>query len=669
MLTVIAWSGMNKIAPIRPDVASAERSRVEGGANEIEIADLLRELWRKKPWIAAGALAGAALAVALVLTAESRYRSNATLIVDSQKSPAVDFEAALTGGSTEDAELNSQIEVIRSRSLMGAVVDELGLVDDPEFAPHLRDPSWFAQGLRAVGLTSPREPDAVVERERTIDELTGSLDVSIISKTYVFKLGIETDDARKSAEVVNAVAAAYIQDQIRAKVDGTGAAATWLNERVEKLEADVEEAEERLAQHISTAERSFDDAALAVSNQQLKAARGRLDTFLGQLGPDGAVTDRQRAQLARLEGEVAELSAIVEGQSADKLKANQLEREATAAAEIYTHFLERMNEIEVQRGVQEADIRILSAAIPRYERVSPRPVLTLAVGILLGTLLTALYVIARQMLATTFRSAAELRQATGLPVLAATPEAKISRLVRGQAARRQALLKHALEDVGAPLMEAIRNLRTSLRIAPGEGGTGMLVMATSSHPSEGKTTAAILLAASCAKIDKRVLLIECDLRKSQFLNYFPSLKPHGERGLPSALAAHDQGQDISPFILEEPRTGTHVILGGKSGGNAGDLLASEAFARFIESVRAAYDVVILDAPPLLPVPDARVLAPMADRVIYAVKAGATEARSVEEGLAMLASVGAPADGLILTQVSKADDAYGKGYGYGQAYGT
>jgi Mrp family chromosome partitioning ATPase len=107
-------------------------------------------------------------------------------------------------------------------------------------------------------------------------------------------------------------------------------------------------------------------------------------------------------------------------------------------------------------------------------------------------------------------------------------------------------------------------------------------------------------------------------------------------------------------------------MGQKSNVNAADLFSSDAFRNFMARVREMYDYIVIDTPPVLVVPDARVIAAVADAIIYAVEWDATPRAQVTEGLKLFASVGAPVTGLSLSQI---DPKKMKRYGYGGQYGA
>ena len=223
-----------------------------------------------------------------------------------------------------------------------------------------------------------------------------------------------------------------------------------------------------------------------------------------------------------------------------------------------------------------------------------------------------------------------------------------------------------LKRPSSAIMESIRDLRTSLMLsqtpATSDGmRSGSVLVFTSSVPAEGKTTSSILLALNSAALEKKVLLVECDLRRSTFKTYFGSRTPH------NLVNAIEQAENWQDAIWTRPGTNLDIIFGGVAKGrNAADIFASQEFADFIERMKSRYDLIVLDSPPVLPVPDARLIAKLSDKVIYVVRSSSTPSSTVEAGLRLFKNIGVSVDGITLTQINKRD---GYGYGYGYGYGS
>jgi len=641
-----------------PSTPSAENDEVDAG-------ELVKLFWRNKWWIAAAMVLSMGLGFLYALQFPNLYSSEARLILASQEQNATGLDSLVAGISNEDTELHSQIEVIKSRSIVGAVVDRLNLQTDPEYVLSLREESIGTKVKDSIKklFRLPYGRGDADHRKMAIDQLIQNLKVEILPKTQVFKISLETENPLKSVEIVNALADEFVDDQILTKLESNSKAATWLEEKVLRLGASLEEAEEKAANFRTQTERAITEQDLLQSNLSLKNARGRLDTFKSSLraatGSDIPESDRDRQRQLSLLNDIAKLEGIVGNQTQDLLTIRQLDREARAAATIYEHFVQRLNEIEVQKGLQDSDVRVLSEAVSRGVPTKPRKHLIVAVFGLLGLVLSGFFLLCRKLFDRSFYDPATLQRAFGIPV--------IGTISRAPMANRKELLKYAIKRPSSAIMEAIRDLRTSLLVSIPGGkevaqDTGTVMVFTSSVPGEGKTTSSILLAVNSAALDKKVLLVECDLRRSTFRTYF------GEKIKQGLLHAIETDEGWAESIWTEPKTKVDIIFGGESKIlNAGDVFASANFSNFLDEMKARYDLIILDSPPVLPVPDARLIAMLSDKIVYAVRSASTSSSTVSAGLRLFANMDLKPDGLILTQVTKKGGYGYSGYGYGSEY--
>ena len=184
-------------------------------------------------------------------------------------------------------------------------------------------------------------------------------------------------------------------------------------------------------------------------------------------------------------------------------------------------------------------------------------------------------------------------------------------------------------------------------------------MSTSSVPGEGKTTQSLALAQNLAGLDKKVLLVEGDVRKRVFAEYF-GIK--NENGLIAVL----QGDSaLDEAVVFQDVLQTDVLMSERPRSNAADIFSSQAFKDFLNDARDIYDYIVIDTPPVLAVPDARIIGKLVDATIYTVRWDFTTQRQVTEGLKSLANVRVPVTGLVLGQVDLKGQ---KKYGYGEGIG-
>jgi capsular exopolysaccharide synthesis family protein len=377
----------------------------------------------------------------------------------------------------------------------------------------------------------------------------------------------------------------------------------------------------------------------------------RLDLLVTRARTD---VERSTTQVKSLQDSVTALEARVDDQAAKLGELQQMNRELETVSVLYETFQTRLKETTIQQGIQSPDARVLSKAITG-EKVAPRTAIIGVMSLILGAMTGAGIVLLRELKTDTFRNAEELEGATGEHVIGQVPLFPIS--------ARIDLLQYLKDKPTSAAVESIRNMRTSLLLSNMDEPP-KVIMSTSTIPGEGKTTQSISLAQNLSGLGKRVLLVEGDIRRRTLDEYFK--QKAGKEGLLSVITGEATLEDTVVF---HERLNADVLVGEKSQVNAADVFSSEAFKTFLEHARAAYDFVIIDTPPVLVVPDARVIGQHCDAIMYSVKWDSTSKAQVRAALSELRAVNLNVSGLVLSQI----DAKGmKRYGYGDrggAYGT
>lgn len=212
-----------------------------------------------------------------------------------------------------------------------------------------------------------------------------------------------------------------------------------------------------------------------------------------------------------------------------------------------------------------------------------------------------------------------------------------------------------LSNPRSPISEAYRTLRTNIEFSSFDRQLRTLVV-TSAGPEEGKSTTLANLAVAMAQSGKRVMLVDCDLRKPSQHVIFDL---RNERGLTSLMVPN---ADLSnPPLQETAQEGLSLLTAGSLPPNPSEMLGSKRMEEIIRQLRERADIVIFDAPPILAVTDAAVLATKVDGVLLVVNAGGTKRDHMQRAHALLKKVNAPLIGAVLNNV-KFDDSLHKYYG-------
>ena len=312
-----------------------------------------------------------------------------------------------------------------------------------------------------------------------------------------------------------------------------------------------------------------------------------------------------------------------------------------------------IDEVETLPGSEISPVKVtpITTGLPAEAPVSPNVPLNLALGGLVGLALGIAFAVLRTVLDTRIRSSRDVLSLTDRPLIGSIP-------LDPKAKERPLILQ---ADPLNPRSEAFRALRTNLQFLDFEGGKSFVM--TSSVPSEGKSTTATNLAIALADAGKRVVLIDADLRKPKVSDY---LGIEGGVGLTDVLIGRAELTDV---LQKWGRRSLYILPAGKIPPNPSELLGSTAMAQLLDDFSRDADIVILDAPPLLPVTDAAVLAKRTAGAIVVVAAGSTHKGQLAGALDALETVDARVAGLVLTMVpTRGPDAYEYGYGYGYGYG-
>jgi capsular exopolysaccharide synthesis family protein len=236
------------------------------------------------------------------------------------------------------------------------------------------------------------------------------------------------------------------------------------------------------------------------------------------------------------------------------------------------------------------------------------------------------------------KTGTEMEQTFGLPVVGNIP-LEWRRKTRGVSYYRP--LDIMANEPLSHLSEAVHAMRISLELS---SANPKVILITSALPAEGKSTAAMLLAASSASSGKRTILLDCDLR---LRSTSEALRSRNQPGLSEVLHGKAKLTDV---ITQDPVTKIFVLSAGSMTPNAADLLMSRGMLDLIAVLRGEFDYIVMDAPPLLPVVDALALATVADKILVIVEWCQTSRASIYEAFRVLGPEAHRIAGVVLNKV-------------------
>lgn len=296
-------------------------------------------------------------------------------------------------------------------------------------------------------------------------------------------------------------------------------------------------------------------------------------------------------------------------------------------------------------GSSPVSLSVITPAAAPAAPASPNTLLNLALGTFFGLALGLGLAVGRAVLDNKVRGEADVRKVTDAPLLGG--------IAFDPNATNKPLLTQASPQ--SPRAESFRQLRTNLQFA-NVTGQAKTVLLTSSLPGEGKSTTATNLAIALAQAGQTVCLVDADLRRPMVNEY---LGLERNAGLTTALVGE---ADVNDLLQPWGADNLYVLTSGRIPPNPSELLGSAEMKDLIMRLEQAFDSVIIDAPPLLPVTDAAVLSQHVGGVVLLVGAQKTKHQDLEKALKALNMVGAKLLGIVVNRLpAKGPDAYAYSY--------
>jgi len=625
-------------------------------------------------------------------------------------------------------------EKIRSRGLAQRVVFELGLADNPAFLAPTPDFALTNILYRAFGMKMATSTESWTPEEResvAVNRVMDEMNVQLMPNTSLLTITFRDQDPKIASGVSNQIARSFIEQRVDQTSETSELARQFIQEQVLQVKEKLQNSEEALVQYakqsgitVTGEDKSLIAANIEAMNTALATAiQERLDyaRLVSQIDAGQGESLQQVLEseaISNLRSKVAELSAdyqqklglfkpgfpemrqlqaqitelkrqIAGGVKAmtdsirlkhaetvekeknlreklSELEAQQVEfndknirytilkREVDSNRSQYDGLIAKLNDVGVSSELRAQNAAIVDLALPPTVPHSPRLKINLAVGLALCLLICGAVIYIRELLNNTFSGTEQIEGELGLSVLGILP--KID----------EREFTPSITDQKSGLSEAYRTLRTSLQFSGAEGAPKTLLV-TSAEPSEGKTTTAFKLGQDFSALGSRVLIIDADMRKPGIHRLFGL---DNVLGL-SNLLTNTVPQGEMPSLFKS--TGYEklfVLTSGTIPPNPADLLSSPKMAMMVSSLLKRFDMIIIDAPPIVGLSDAPILSRLTEGTLLVVSAHQVTRKSAKAALKRIKGIGSNVVGAALTKFSvhKYDYSYSHNYMQYRYYG-
>ncbi|HEX4508320.1 MAG TPA: polysaccharide biosynthesis tyrosine autokinase [Alphaproteobacteria bacterium] len=597
----------------------------------------------------------------------------------------------------------------------------------PGFFEALLSPfGWVTNAIRSLTTSSSaaalnNEARARDRKAAEVSLLMNRMEITNDGRSYLIKIHAQSTNRNAAALIANTYVDFYLLDQIEAKFDAVKRATGWLNDQLDTLRGKVRDSEHAVEVYkdqnnltqttkgttlseqqlselnsqliLATADRAQKESSLAQARSGGESTAVNNSPLVEKLRTDEADLRHKKAELSNryqpshptmvnlqsqiddikrkideessktvrsLQGDVAAARAkenSLKEQLASLQKSNnqegkldvqlrELQREADANKLLYENFLTKFKQTSSEEDIQQADARLVSSALPPRIPSFPKKTVLIGFSFLVSLLVGAAAAFIMERLDNGFHNSDQVEKLLGVSTLGLVPG-----IVR-QELPQDVVVKRPTSQYS----EAIRSIRTALRYSDVDNPP-KVVLITSSLSGEGKTVFATSLARSVARSGGKALLVDCDLRRPSVARL---LNVEGEPGVLDIFA---ENSNPDALIRRDEESGMHYIPSKGGTANPQDLLSSQQMRAFLERMRGRYDLIVLDAPPVLAVSDPIILSHFVDTTIYLVRWETTPRPIVTGAVKMLRANGGEIAGVVLSRVNSRKHAT---YGYGDS---
>lgn len=574
----------------------------------------------------------------------SVYRATATLLLAPEQVKSVSREDMFAHNPRDMSYFNTQESIIKSRSILEKVLNELDL--DHTLQPALQKLSklaWLKSILKVDTVNQTEEE----RKQWMLEHVRKNLTVKNPFRTKLMEISYESSSPVMAAKVANTLAEVYIRESLAARMKMAHQATDWMRQRAASLRQKLNQAESRLQSfidkkglvNIGAGVTSLTSQELTGLTDRTMEARARVSELSQRYGPKHPKLIAAKAELARAQAALNRSKSKIRLLGKQDVQIKTLQHEVDSTRTLYETILNRLKETDQASTLISAGARILDPAIePLQPEKSKKKlivvaafVLTMAAGIGLILLLDALD--------STIHSIKQVESKLGMPMLGLLPLLKFNSKKQSMADKLDEMICGNHHQFN----EAIRTIRTGIMLSAVDN-PHKVILVSSSMPGEGKSTVAANLAITMGKLE-RVLLLDADLRRPTVGKHFGMNTK--EKGLSELVSGAAGFKDC---LERNEKYNIDVMHAGIIPPNPLELLSSNRFKAVLKSLENHYDRIIIDSTPVQAVSDALVLSQYARGVVYVVKADATPDRVIKNCLKRLREVDAPMIGVVLNQV-------------------
>ena len=495
-------------------------------------------------------------------------------------------------------------------------------------------------------------------------------DYSVAEKgklTGVLGLNYQGSDKQHITQVLNAILAAYSQQNIERRTAETAQTLKFLENQLPELKQQLDVAERefnRFRQQFNTVDVTKESELYLTQSITLETQKAQLEQQVAEAAAkytnEHPVMQQMNAQLGAINKRIAELDGTLKRLPELQRQYLQLFREVEVKQQLYTGLLNSYQQLRIAKAGEIGNVRIVDTAVEPIEPIKPKKLLILILSVFLGGFLGTLLALLRNMMRSGIKDSTQIENELDLPVYATVPRSPVQESRINILKKKKNIPILAVRNSDDIAIESLRSMRTAIHFALSSAKNN-LIMISGPAPEVGKSFISTNLATILAQSDKRVLIVDADLRRGYLHKYF---NYDTQPGLTELL----NGQHSLETVIRNTEVpGLSVISRGKSPANPSELLSSNQFKNLLEQMSEKFDHVIIDTPPVLAVTDGIIISQYTGVNLVIARYAKTQMKELELTLNRFEQAGVKVNGFILNDIQRSSAGYGYGYNYAYAY--
>ncbi|GAB00124.1 MULTISPECIES: polysaccharide biosynthesis tyrosine autokinase [Acinetobacter] len=482
--------------------------------------------------------------------------------------------------------------------------------------------------------------------------------------TGILGLNYQGQDKEHITKVLNSILSAYSAQNVARRSAETAQTLKFLDEQLPELKKQLDDAERefnKFRQQYNTVDVTKESElyltqSITLETKKIELQQQQADLAAKYTSEHPAMREIN-AQLAALNKQISDLNGTLKRLPDLQRQYLQLYREVEVKTQLYTALLNSYQQLRIAKAGEIGNVRIVDTAVEPVEPIKPKKLQILILSIFLGGFLGTLLALLRNMLRTGVKDSTQIEREFDLPVYATVPRSPVQETRISILKKKKSIPILAVKHSDDIAIESLRSIRTAIHFALASAKNNIIMIAGPA-PEVGKSFISTNLATIFAQSDKKVLLIDADMRRGYMHKYFDvDIKPGLSEFLSNQVA-------LDQVIHQTEVNGLNVITRGKSPTNPSEMLGSQKFKALLDELSQQYDHIIIDTPPILAVTDGIIISQYAGVNLLIARYSKSQMKELELSLNRFEQAGVKVNGFILNDIQRTA---GAGYSYNYAY--